>query len=116
MILALVSDLFFDAKITATARALGVDVTTVRTIDAAAAQLDAATGLIVDLSLPTGDPLAFLRAVKTQQPGLHIVAFLPHVESERRRLARQAGADEVLPRSTFAETLPALLGRLSSGG
>ncbi|GMU81792.1 MAG: hypothetical protein AMXMBFR47_16630 [Planctomycetota bacterium] len=114
MILAVVSDLFFDAKITATARVVGVEVVAVRTIDAAAARLaDAAvTGLIVDLSLPAGDPIGFVRAVKASTPGVRVVAFLPHVEADRRRAAKEAGADEVLPRSRFSETLGAILGRL----
>lgn len=118
MILALVSDLFFDAKITATARVVGVEVVAVRTVDAAAARLAdapaaAVTGLIVDLSLPAGDPIAFVRAVKALNSGLRVVAFLPHVEADRRRLAKEAGADEVLPRSKFAETLAEILRRLA---
>lgn len=117
MILAVVSDLFFDAKITATARVVGVEVVAVRTIDAAAARLAdaraaAVTGLIVDLSLPAGDPIGFVRAVKASTPGVRVVAFLPHVEADRRRAAKEAGADEVLPRSRFSETLGAILGRL----
>ncbi|MCC6359712.1 MAG: response regulator transcription factor [Phycisphaerales bacterium] len=116
MILAVVSDLFFDAKITATARVVGVEVVAVRTIDAAAARLAdagaAVTGLIVDLSLPGGDPIGFVRAVKASTPGVRVVAFLPHVEADRRRAAKEAGADEVLPRSKFSEALAAILGRL----
>lgn len=134
MILAVVSDLFFDAKITATAKVVGVDIVAVRTTEAAAARLAAGvaplgsapatpemaagkaagvTGLIVDLSLPAGDPIGFVRAVKASHPGLPVVAFLPHVEADRRRAAKEAGADEVLPRSKFAETLAAILRRLA---
>lgn len=113
MILALVSDLFFDAKITATGKAVGVDVVAVRTTDAAAAKLADAVGLIVDLSLPIGDPIEFVRTVNAAHPSLRIVAFLPHVEADRRRLAKEAGAHEVLPRSKFAETLGEILCRLA---
>jgi hypothetical protein len=42
-----------------------------------------------------------VRAVRTAAPGAQIVAFGPHVDDEALAAARDAGADDVMPRSRF---------------
>jgi len=108
-ILALVSDLLFESKILATAQQLGIPVRVLRNPEGMPALLTQASGLIVDLNLPTGDALQVVRDAKAARPGLPIVAFLSHVQTELRREAQSAGADEVLPRSKFAAELPRIL-------
>jgi DNA-binding NarL/FixJ family response regulator len=101
----LVDDLFFAAKIETAARHLGVDV--VR--DAPDTAGDAADLVIVDLH-GRRDPIERIRALRTEAPGVPIVAFFSHVEVELRRRALEAGADQVLPRSAFTARLAAILG------
>jgi CheY-like chemotaxis protein len=112
-IVAVVSDLFFDAKIAGTARAAGVAVEVVRTTADAGARLDHANGLIVDLNLPSGDALVLVRNAKGRRPALPVIAFLSHVQVELAREARAAGVDEVLAKSKFSEQLPEILRRLT---
>lgn len=114
-IVAVVSDLIFDAKVSGTARAAGIDVQVVRTAASALERLAQATALIVDLHLEpqAGDALELLRTAKTRRPELPIVAFLSHVQFELAESARQAGAGEVLPRSKFSRQLAEILARLA---
>jgi CheY-like chemotaxis protein len=109
---ALVSDLLFESKITATARALGATVVVVRAVEAATAKLGGASGLVVDLNSDGGDALALIRTARAKQPELSIVAFVSHIQVDLARAARAAGADEVLARSAFVQRLPEILGRL----
>jgi hypothetical protein len=38
-----------------------------------------------------------------------VIAFGAHVQADRLRSAREAGCDEVMPRSKFSATLPEIL-------
>ena len=111
-VVALVADMVFESKITATARQVDVPVRTVRTAEDALAAVAEASGLIVDMNIATGDPLQFVRDAKEQRPDLRVIAFLSHVQVELARETREAGADEVMPKSEFTEHLPAILERL----
>ena len=81
-VVALVSDLIFQTKITATAEQLGISVRIVRTTRDAAAAAERASGLIIDLNLSPDDALTALRQMKSEYPNLPIVAFCAHVETE----------------------------------
>ncbi|MBK9118720.1 MAG: hypothetical protein IPM18_03835 [Phycisphaerales bacterium] len=107
-IVALVSDLFFESKLAATAAAVGKTLCTVRDCAAAEARLANADGLLVDLHA-AGDPEALIRRARALRADLPIVAFLSHVEVELAAAARAAGAGQVLPRSTFTQRLPQIL-------
>lgn len=111
-ILALVSDLVFEAKIRATAQQLNVGVRTARTPEEALAAVADAAALIVDLNVERGDPVELVRQVRAARPGMPIVCFFPHVQTGLKRAAQAAGADDVLPRSIFTESLSAILRRL----
>lgn len=119
---ALVADLIFESKITATAKHVGVDVRIARTpADILNALSDASEsqnglgGLIVDLNVATGDALDLIRQIKADHPALPIVAYLSHVQVELADNARQAGADRVLPKSDFTARLPEILTDLREG-
>ncbi|MGI9612327.1 MAG: hypothetical protein ACR2QO_05415 [Acidimicrobiales bacterium] len=43
-------------------------------------------------------------------PGVRLIGFGPHVDSEAQAEATSAGYDEVLPRSSFFRRLPEILG------
>ncbi len=108
-VVALVDDLFFQAKMVETARQVGVELKTVTTGDAlvAAAQQSSAALLIVDLNARGGavDALEQLHAAGNQRP---VIAFLSHVQTELAERARGAGCQQVLPRSRFAQNLAAI--------
>ena len=114
-VLALVDDLFFQAKLTETARRVGVTVKTVASGNA----LVAATAsqehklVLVDLNARQGalEAVSQLRAAGNAQP---IIGFLSHVQTELAEKARAAGCQDVLPRSKFTADLAEILSRAKS--
>jgi DNA-binding response OmpR family regulator len=104
-------DLIFSTKIFSTAKALNVPVTAVRTLDALREKL--ATGqftrLIVDLNATGVDAVEAVRVARTTSAPPHVIAFLSHVQTDLAMAAKEAGADQVLPRSAFSAKLPDLL-------
>ena len=105
--LLLCDDLLFSSRISGTARALALDLKTVRS----AADL---------LALAEAEPPACV-LLDLHQPGLDIAALVPnlkaagnpflvgygsHVDAPTLKAARDAGCDLVLPRSKFVELLP----------
>jgi CheY-like chemotaxis protein len=109
-VLALVDDLFFQARMLETARQVGIELKTVSTGDAFLAEAaQSSTGLlIVDLNVRQGgiEALERLRAAGNQRP---VIAFLSHVQVELAERARAAGCQQVLPRSKFTQNLAAIL-------
>ncbi len=68
--------------------------------------LNANTSLVVlDLSATDYDPFALVVDVKASWPLLRILAFFPHVKSELKTKAENAGVDVVVPNSKFIEAL-----------
>ena len=111
-VLALVDDLFFQAKMTETARLAGVTLQTVANGEAlvAAAGAQKHRLVLVDLNARQGalEAVEKLRASGNAQP---IVGFLSHVQTELAERARAAGCQEVLPRSKFTAELSDILRR-----
>jgi len=106
IILALVRDLIFASRITATARAQGVDVRLLR--DPAALGAERGSRLIVDLNQPGA--LEAAAAWKSAHPAAReVIGFVSHVDADIIAAARAAGIDQVLARSAFATKLPDLL-------
>lgn len=109
-VLALVRDLMFAGRISATAQAEGVPLKLIRDSN----KLGAEPGirLIVDLNLAGAiDAAAAWRGAA----GGEVVGFVSHTDAETIARARAAGIDRVLARSRFVETLPDLL-RGDDGG
>jgi hypothetical protein len=99
-----VRDLLFASRITATARAIGVDVRIVREVNNISAI--SARKLLVDLNQE-----GFLEAAarwKSQTGGVAI-GFVSHVDTATISRAKEAGIDQVLPRSQFVNRLVDLL-------
>lgn len=115
-VVALVEDLFFGSRISGTGAALGIPVVTVRSPAALLDELGHAAVVIIDLMAAGSNPAALITAIKQRGPNLTLLAFLPHVEAELARAARQAGADRVLTRSQFTDRLPDLLRELYAVG
>jgi len=102
--LALVSDLMFSSRITAEAKAAGAQVQILRK----PGQLEGAEGdlLLVDLNLAGATTAA---AAWRQKTAHRAVGFVSHIDSAAIAAAREAGLEEILPRSRFIQLLPQLL-------
>jgi CheY-like chemotaxis protein len=105
-------DLFFASKITGTAAELGFRVAVEGNIAAALTKAadPSCRCVILDLTLAdvkVPDLLAALPAAS--RPA--VIAFGPHVQTERLEEARAAGCDEVFPRSKFSASLVSILTR-----
>jgi DNA-binding NarL/FixJ family response regulator len=106
---ALIDDLFFQLKVSETARQLGIEFKVAANPDALFTLLEPPTKLvIVDLN-SRNQPLATIERLRATQKELRVVAFLSHVQSELAAQARAAGCLEVMPRSVFTQNLPAIL-------
>lgn len=103
-ILAVVTDLFFQMRICAAARAAGRRVRFVSSIGGsepsfrlALVDLDAASDVV--------EAIGRLKLVS----GAPVVAFGPHLDTASRKAARAAGADRVLAKSKFVTELPHMM-------
>ena len=113
-----IEDLFFNAKITETARKLGVKVAFIKNEKEAIANLVSGEeadrpGLIVfDLNNAAAKPMTLIPKLKAKlKKSTSIIGFLSHVQSELRAKAVEAGCDTVMPRAAFSQNLPNLLRR-----
>jgi CheY-like chemotaxis protein len=110
-VVAVVPDLFFATRISATAGQVGVELelpppaTALDTIRSAPPAL-----VVLDLHAP-GDPLALVRALRADPAtrSLRVIGFYSHVDRALREAALAAGVDEAIPRSAFTRRLPAIL-------
>ncbi len=108
-------DLFFTSKVTGTADALGTRVEVAADIESAAQKVagGAYRCIFIDLADEGLNVAAFFaRLDRDKRPP--VVAFGSHVAMARLQAARDAGCDEVMPRSRFSSSLPELLKRYTS--
>ena len=110
-VIVLIDDLIFETKIRSTAASLGVGAAVVKSATDLSAALDseAAALVIVDLNIAGSDAIEAIRASVGHASRPHVLAFVSHVDEDLATRARQAGADEVMPRSRFNAELPRLL-------
>jgi hypothetical protein len=113
-----IEDLFFNAKITETARKLGVKVAFVKNEKDAIAELTGGEaedrpGLIVfDLNNASAKPLTLIPKLKAKlKKSTSIIGFLSHLQGDLKAKAVEAGCDTVMPRAAFSQNLPNLLRR-----
>jgi hypothetical protein len=104
-VIAVVTDLFFQSRIGSSAKAAGRQVRYVSRIT------ELGSGgyrlALVDMDAQT-DVEGLIRALKAL-PGGTVVAFGPHLDTEKRKAARLAGADRVLAKSKFVTELPKMM-------
>ena len=106
--LAVVTDLFFVAKLQGVARSAGVTLHVAAPATAAnACETLAPDVVLVDLHSTAELPL-LLQALKraTSAP---LIGFYSHVDGETRRIALESGIDRAMPRSAFVTRLAELL-------
>lgn len=109
-VIAVVTDLFFQSRISAAARAAA---RRVRYVTASTALLSPARLCLVDLEART-DVLTLIRRLKGEARA-PVVAFGPHIDVAGRKAARSAGADRVLAKSKFVTELPRLMNESPPG-
>ncbi len=102
------TDLMFGVQLQNMARGAGVRHVTVRP----GGDLPRGDMMVVDLA-SRGDWEGAVRQAKSR--GIPVVAFGPHMDSEGRRKAREAGASRVLANSNLTRDLPAILLALRQG-
>jgi CheY-like chemotaxis protein len=111
MVLGLLTDLFFSARIRETARQLGLPCEIAR--DPAAllerARAAAPTAIIIDMNLKGADAAAIVRELRATAPGLPIVGYLFDAQEDLMLAAEEAGCDRVLSRGQLTRMLPDLL-------
>jgi len=121
-VLALVDDLFFQAKLTETARKIGVTLKTVASGAALAKMLETAPDgarvdlprlVIVDLNARQGAVEAIEQLQRSGNP-IPIIGFLSHVQTDLADRARAAGCKQVMPRSSFTANLSEILSQAKS--
>lgn len=122
MILYCCSDLMWATKVKSTADSLGIACRPARNAEMLAARLadSPVKALIVDLE---SGPVA-LELIQQMRSGdgaeagknVRIIAFAPHVNVDGLQAAKQAGADSVMARGSFAAALPDLLQELAQLG
>ena len=113
-VIAAVDDLFFAAKIRATAEQTDVTIEFARTLDAlvaAARQGERPALVLVDLQAQRIDPFALAVRLKADEDlrAVPVLGFFAHVQTELMQRARAAGFDQVLPRSAFSARLTEIL-------
>ena len=113
VILAILDDLLFTSKIRTTAKQLGATVIVARSAESALTEMRTTRPSLVifDLNNPRTDPLGIVAAMKADVAlaAIPTVGFVSHVQVDLINAAKQAGVTKVMPRSAFAEQLPAIL-------
>ncbi|HEY3161140.1 MAG TPA: hypothetical protein VGJ78_19375 [Vicinamibacterales bacterium] len=113
MIVCVLDDLLFSVKISTAAKQIGADVYFERTPGMAVERIreKQPSLAIFDLNSARLDPLGAVAKLKAdpQTCGIRTLGFVSHVHVETIEAARQAGIDEVLARSAFAERLGEIL-------
>ena len=118
-ILAVVSDIFFSAKINEAAKRAGVTLQYVTTEKDLLEKATADQALIIfDLNFEAVRPIELIRKLKGTDALKHIslLSYVSHVQTDLKKLALEAGCDTVLPRSAFSMNLRHILVRFAGAG
>lgn len=114
-ILALVDDIFFQAKMLETAKHAGVEVKAFASGEALLAEISqsAPNLVVVDLNARHApmETIASLRPLNSKIP---VIGFFSHVQTELAERALEAGCTQVMPRSKFTKDLSAIFSRAKS--
>ena len=114
-VLALIDDIFFQAKLLETAKQVGVELRACATPDALDAEIAKAAPklVVVDLNARS-NPLEAVGRVRATRGEIPLIGFLSHVQVDLAERARAAGCGEVMPRSKFTQNLATILSRAKS--
>lgn len=113
LVIAAVGDLFFASKVRGAGEQAGAEVVFVRDADSLVNKVESDSPALVILDLQTDklDPVEAVRRLKSSEAtrGVRVVGFLSHVEVELQKRAKDAGFDQVLPRSVFSQRLTEIM-------
>ncbi|CAG0977174.1 hypothetical protein PHYC_01566 [Phycisphaerales bacterium] len=122
MLLYLAADLIWATRIKGVAEALGLPARPVRSLEMLEARLadSRVSAILLDLERPE-EALAMIARLRgpgagEQDRSICILAWAPHVQKDLMQQARDAGADEVLPRGAFDRNLGEIMLKLASCG
>jgi PleD family two-component response regulator len=113
-VLAVVSDLFFSAKITDAAKKAGLMLQYVTTEKDLLEKAKANPTLIIfDLNFEAVHPLKLIKKLKGNSELKHIslLGYLSHVQGDLKLAAQETGCDMVMPRSAFSLNINQILKR-----
>jgi hypothetical protein len=113
-VVAFIPDLLFGSGVLAALQAAGHEPVLVGDADSLARELPGAQVLVLDLTFDADERIEQVDRVRP--PGVGVLAFYSHVETEVRARAEQAGFDLVVPRSRMAREGATLVSKLSAGG
>ncbi len=115
LVIAGMEDIFFSAKIEPVARKTGVELTVALDSHQLQTALDGRLPalIILDLNSKACRPLDVIRRIKADPrlSAIPLLGFFSHVQVELEAAAREAGCDQVMPRSAFSKDLARILGR-----
>ena len=113
MILCAIDDLLFSIKISTAAKSLGADLFFERNADHVLARVrEKRPSLVIfDLNSAKMRPMELIAAMKAdaELEAVRTLGYVSHVDANAVAAARQAGIDQVLARSAFAERLGEIL-------
>ena len=108
-VVGLMDDIFFQMKVAETAKHLGIEFKVATNTNALLGLLEPRPQLvIVDLNA-RNQPIDAIVKLRAASKDIRVVAFLSHVQRELAEQARNAGCDEVMPRSSFTQNLAEIL-------
>ena len=115
-VVAVIDDLFFQAKVGTALQQMGVAAQVVpngRALQDGLRSGSAPALVIVDLTLRGADATALIRDLRALPHGnsVPVLAFGSHVAVEVRKRALEAGASQVVAKSEFSRRLPQLVGQ-----
>ena len=115
MVVGLLSDLFFSARLRETAKALGLPCEIVRDPALLVERVRSTSPRLVvaDLNLKSGDAVAAVRELRAdpETRAVPIIGFLHDVQEELMAAGEAAGCDQVLSKGQLTRMLPDLLRR-----
>ena len=113
-VVAVLTDLMFTVKIQEAAKRAGLEPVFVKSKEKALEQARTEPAVVIlDLNNSSLDVLDVIAELKAQDDtrGIPLLGFVSHVQADLKQAAQQKGCDTVLPRSAFAQNLPAILKR-----
>ena len=113
-ILAVMTDLFFSAKIHDMAKKFGMTVDFLKDRETVLEKVKEKPSVVIfDLNYDAADPLGLIRTIKSDPETKRVstIGFVSHVQTDLKHQAQDAGCDMVVARSVFAQNLPLILKR-----
>jgi PleD family two-component response regulator len=108
-----IDDIFFASKVNAVAQQVGATLSYAKTTEdiLAKARAEQPSLIIFDLNSMRCHPVDTIKFLKQDQllKNIPTLGFLSHVQVDLQQRAIEAGCDQVIPRSVFAQSLASIL-------